>query len=71
MDTGRLDRIVIGLAGLQAEADEIIDAYVVSLACRSGSGYGATKAAYIFPRVGSQLNYVKALEYVREQLNGR
>jgi hypothetical protein len=69
VDTSRIDRIIRELAKLQDDANGIINTYVDYLVTEANAAsFGATKAAHIFPHAGSQLNYVKALEYVRGQL---
>ena len=69
MGTGRLDKIITQLERLQSDASEIIDAHVTALHCQypPGTSWGATKAAYIFPQAGSQLNFVKALKFIRQK----
>jgi hypothetical protein len=69
MNTSRLDRIITELEKLQTDARGIIDTYVASIAYRDGASFGGTKAVEIFPRAGTQLNYIAALKHVKSELS--
>jgi hypothetical protein len=68
--TNRLDRIVAELEELQSNAQDIIDAYVDSLAGRypEGTGFGEIKRREIAEPAGLVLDIVAALKLVKERL---
>jgi hypothetical protein len=68
MNTSRLDRIVVELKRLQADADDIINTYVRGLARRRNASFSDTKATEIFPVAGSTLDRVAALRHVKSEL---
>jgi hypothetical protein len=68
---GRLDRIIRELENLHKEAQDIFDAHVDFVRCTSpGIPWGVLKACEIATPAGSALNYIAALEIVREKITG-
>jgi hypothetical protein len=70
-NTTRLDRIIIDLQRLYADADEIFDAHV-SVMLRElprGTSFGVTKYRLLEP-AGRALNYINALRIVRDNITG-
>lgn len=68
---GRIDRIVKDLERLHAEAQEIFNAHIDYVACRSPSvPFGTLKAREIAGPAGNALNYIAALKIVREKILG-
>jgi hypothetical protein len=66
--TGRLDRIIRELEKLHSEAQDIFDAHVDFVRCRSpGIPFGILKACEITNPAGSALNYIAALKMLREK----
>jgi hypothetical protein len=64
----RVDQIIKQLEELHKQAHEIFDARVEVILSHSpyGTSVGATKVNAIFAPAGSTLNYVKALQNLRD-----
>jgi len=68
---GRLDDTIAQFEKLQEVAQEIIDAHVERLRAQTpGIPFGVLKSCSIINRAGPDINYVKALKIVRENITG-
>jgi hypothetical protein len=68
---GRLDKIVLELERLQADAQDIVDSHVDYLCCKSPRvPFGTLKFREIAVPAGSTMDYVAALKIVRKSITG-
>jgi hypothetical protein len=66
---GRLDDIIVQLEKLHEEAQDIFDAHIDELRCRTpGIPFGVLKSCEIASSAGSSLNYIAALKIVRKKI---
>jgi hypothetical protein len=68
-DVGRLDAIIKGLEDLNAQANDLIDAYCAVVSARTpGIPFAVLRNCEINNRVGSTVNLVEALRLVRKSM---
>jgi hypothetical protein len=69
--TGRIDRIIRELEGLQSEAQDIFDAHIDYVKCgEPRTAFGTLKSREIAAPAGNTMNYVAALKIVRKKIAG-
>jgi hypothetical protein len=69
METGRIDSIIAQLQRLHRDAHGIMNAYVdCAISGKAGASFGTAKANLIAGPAGSALDYIKALEIIKEKM---
>ena len=69
MDTGRIDSIIAQLRKLHEDAQRIMNAYIdVVISGKPGASFGMTKTRVLVGPAGSTLDYIRALEIIKEDM---